>query len=175
MPAGADPAHDPARISHHQGIVGDKVGDNRPRTHEGILPDGDAADDRAVGAQGHPSPNQRRTQILHTPDLAARVGNIGEHHGRATKDVVLERHPFIDADVVLDLHSAADTDVGSNHHVLANPTIFSDHRVLQNVGYVPNPGSLTDLDILIDKGRFVSEVIGLGLDRMRAGLLSLTG
>jgi len=152
IPTGTHPPHNLTRISHNQGVVGDRFCHHCAGTHESIAPYCDATDNRAVGAQSRTPPYACGTQILHAPDLTTWVDYISKHHGWTTKHVVLESHPFIDGDVVLDLYSIADTDIWSDHHVLANTTIFPDQRILQNMGHVPDCCSLTDLYILVNEG-----------------------
>ena len=156
--AGAHPADDSRRIADHEREIRHIPCDDGAGTHECILSDRDAADDRAVRTQGRSAPDQSRPQLVHPADLAARIVNIGKNHRRAAEDVVFEGDAFIDRYVILDFHTVADTDIRADDHVLADAAVSSDPRILQNMRNVPDACSFPDLHVFIDESGFVYRI-----------------
>jgi hypothetical protein len=149
-PTHTHPTNDLAGISNKQSKVWDILQNDRASADKGVLADGHATDDCAVGPKRRTQPDQRRTELVHPPDLAARVEHIGEDHGWTAKDMILKGHSFIHRDVVLYFDPIADVHVWTDHHVLADPTILSNPGVFQDVGEMPDRGPFANLNAIVN-------------------------
>ena len=131
-------------VADHQGVVGDILGNYSAGTDEGVLADGVAANNGAVGAECCAFFYERGTDLVHFSDFRSRVVDVGKNHRRAAEDAAFQGDTFIDADVVLDLAFVADDCVGANDDVLADVAVFTDVGAGEDVGKMPNSRSLTD-------------------------------
>ena len=102
-------------------------------------------------------------QFVHTRNFAARIENIGKNHRRAAKHIIFQCHTFINRNIVLNFHTVADNRFRADYYVLPNLTVLSNARTFQNVRNVPNTGAFTNFNTVINKRRFMCEVITLAL------------
>ena len=81
--------------------------------------------------------------LVHFRDFGPGIVDVGEHHGGAAKNTVLQGHPFIDRHVVLDFAAPADGDIRPDHDVLADVAALADFRSGEYVGKMPDfsPGA----------------------------------
>src|SRR5437879_4169686 len=157
-PALTHPARDPRGSPQHQGVVGYILRDHGPGADEGIAPNGMPADDGRVGAKGGPAAHQGRPVLVLARDVAARVDHVGEDHGGAAEDIVLENDSLVDRHVVLDLDVVADHDVAGYQHILPEVAATPDPRTWHDVAVVPDLRALADLAAGVDGGGGVREI-----------------
>jgi hypothetical protein len=124
--ANAHPPGDPAGISHHERKIRDILRHNRAGPDEGILSDGNTAQDRAVRTESRAFAHQRAAEFAHSLDFASRIEHIGENHGGAAKYVVFQGDPFINRDVILNLNAIANSDIRSDDNILADTAMLAD-------------------------------------------------
>lgn len=160
VPAGAHPAHDPARVSHHQREVRNVLQNHRSGPDEGVLANGHPAKDRAVRPERGPPTHQGLPELLHPANLAPGVVHVREHDGGAAEDVVFEGDAFIDGHVVLDLDRVADGDVPCYEDILPDPAVSSDLAASRYVAVMPDVRPGTDLCPGIDVAGFVDKTVG---------------
>ena len=91
--------------------------------------------------------------------LAPRIGDVGEHHGWAAEDVVLEFDAVIDGHIVLDFDVVADDDALAHADVLAQGAVAPDARPALDVRKVPDSGAIADVNVVVHEAGFVNEVV----------------
>ena len=155
----AGPAAQPRGVTVHRGVIRHIGGDDRARANEAIAPQGHAAHDRRVGANGSTTLDQRAPVLRLALDEGARIEHISEYHRRAAEHVVLEDHPGVDRYIVLDLAAVADDTVGGDDDVLADIDALANRAVLHDVTEVPDARTRTDLAGAVDDRGFVRKVI----------------
>src|SRR5439155_821977 len=158
-PAAADPPDPARRDAAHQPIGEDAAPDHRARPDQGVLPDGNAADDRRIGTDRGPSLHQGALVLVFARDVAPGSHHVGEHAARSTEHVVLQLHALVDGDIVLDLHVRPDAGARHHHHVLPQIAALADDRARHHVAEVPDLGSPADDGAVVDVGGLVNEVV----------------
>ena len=138
-------------------MIGDVLGHYGAGTDEGVLADGVAADDSAVGAEGCALFHEGGADLIHFPDFGAGVVDICEDHRGAAEDAVFEGDAFIDRDVVLNFALFADCGVGADDDILADVAVLADLRAGEDVGEVPDFGAFADFNVFVDDGGGVDE------------------
>src|SRR5438093_3807609 len=113
-PALTHPPGHASRAAHDEGVVRHIFCHHRTGTDEGVLANGDAAEDRTVRPKRGTSFNESWLQLAHAGNFAARIDDVRENHGRAAKHRILERHGFIEGDIVLNLDPIAAGAIGSD-------------------------------------------------------------
>ena len=84
-----------------------------------------------------------------------RCVHVRKDHRRTTEDIVFEHDTLVDGNVVLYLHVVTDFSSRTDDDVLPDATSLSDTRSGQDVTKVPDEGSLTDLDTVVNVRRFM--------------------
>jgi len=148
----ADPADLIGRDAGHQGKRFDVPVHDGTGGDEGVLADGNAADDGAVGAERGPAFDQGVAIFVLTHHGRAGIVDVGEHHTGAAEDIVLEGDVVIDGDVVLDLAVVADHHLVADEDVLAEAASLADACGGADVDPVPDPAAVADLGAFIDNG-----------------------
>ena len=92
----------------HQGEIRHVLRHDRSGRDKSVTADGVAADDGRVRTDGGAALDQSGAELALARNRRARIDDIGEHATRATEDVILQRHAFIETDVVLNLAVVAD-------------------------------------------------------------------
>src|SRR2546428_7469366 len=138
-------AHD-QRKGHYVGIA------DRAGADEGVLAYGDAAEDRAVGAEGCAALDERSAVLILARECRRGVVDVGEHHAGPTDHVVLERDLVIDRHAVLDLDVVADYYAVADEHVLAEDAVAPDPGPGTDVDPVPHARALSEFGSRIHHG-----------------------
>lgn len=107
-------------------MVGNVFCDNRAGTDEGITAYCMATNDSAVGTECCSFFYEGGADLVHFADFRPWIINVGENHGRPTKNAVFQDNAFIGADVVLDFAFVADNCVGSDDDILADVAVFTN-------------------------------------------------
>ena len=155
----AHPADLPCWNTDHQGIGRHIAIDDGTGTDEGVLTNGVAADDGAVGPQGGAALDQRIAIFVLAGDGAARIIDVGEDHARAAEYVVFQGDVVVHRDIVLHLHVVADDDLVADKNVLAKGTVTADDGLTADVSPMPDAGVFADLGAFIDDCRRVYGVV----------------
>ena len=136
----------------HEGVGFDVLGDDGAGGDEGVFAQGDAADNRGVGADGGAFLHQGAAVFFLADDGGAGVMNVSEDHAGAAEDVVLQGDGVVNTDVVLYLAVIADDHVVADEDVLAKGAALADARAGADVDPVPDAGALADLGAGVDDG-----------------------
>ena len=137
----------------HEGVSLDVAGDDGPGGNEGVLAQGDAADDGGVGANGGAALDPGAAVFVLSNNGGAGVMDIGEDHAGAAEDIVLQGDGVVNADVVLHLTVIAKDHVIADKDVLAKGAARADAGTATDMDPVPNAGARTYLSAGIDDGR----------------------
>jgi ion channel POLLUX/CASTOR len=144
-----DVADDPRRVADDGGVRRHRPRHDRSRTDHGAVPDGDAREDRGVGADRRAVVDHRGGERLGLL-LAARERVVGERRVGSDEDVVA------DSQAVPELHAALDGDPVAQHHVVldedavADVAVGAEHRAREHVCERPDAGTRPDLVGLAD-------------------------
>ncbi len=146
------------------------MGDDGAGGDEGVFPQGDAADEGGVGADGGALLHPGAAVFVLANDGGAGVVDVGEDHAGAAKDVVFEGDGVVDTDVVLHLAVMADDHVVADEDVLAEGAALADAGAGADVGPVPDAGAGADLGAVVDDGGGVDGDGHGGVCVVRSGL-----
>ena len=123
-----------------------------PFSLKGIAADGIAADDGRIGADRRPAPDQGGREFILALDKGARRQNVGEDHGGAKEDLILDRHAGVDGNVILNFDALTQVYVGADHDVLAQHAVFADHTAAKDMAKMPNLAVIADGHAVVDQG-----------------------
>ena len=146
-------------VADHQGVIGDVFCDDCTGTDEGVLADGVATDDGAVGAERCAFFYEGGADLVHLADFRAWIVDVGKDHRGATEDAVFQCDTFIDGDVVLDFAFAADDGIGANDDILPDVAVFADFGSVKNVGKMPDFRFFAYGDVVVHNCCWVNENI----------------
>src|SRR5215210_3069562 len=90
--------------------------------------------------------------------LGTRIGDVGQHAGRAQEYIVLQHCTRVDRDIILNLNVPADRCTAINIDVLADHAALPDSCALHNVREMPYLRAGADLCAIVDVGRFMDKV-----------------
>ncbi len=152
LPANADPSDLLSRITDHERMIGDVLGDDCSCADECIVANSMTANNGAVRTHCGTFFNKSRAHLIHLADFRTGIIDVGKDHGGSTEDTVFQGDAFVDADVVLDFTFVADDGVGANDDILSNVAVITDFGATQNVREMPDFRPGTDLDFVIDGG-----------------------
>ena len=91
-------------------------------------------------------------------DVAARIDDVGENHGRAAEDIVFEFDAGVERNVVLNLDIFSDSNAGRDVDVLAEIAVGADVAVGHDVREMPDFSVFADLAGGVDERGRVSEI-----------------
>ncbi len=107
-------------------MVGDIFCDDCSCADEGVLADGMAADDGAVGTKCCAFFDEGGADLVHFADFRSRVIDVCKDHRGTAENAVLQGDAFIDTDVVLYFAFVTDDCVGADDNILADVAVFAD-------------------------------------------------
>ena len=116
----AYPALYPARISVDERVIGHIARDDGACADKAIPAQGDAANDGSVRANACAALDQGCLIFFLAVDMAARVDDVCQHHGRPKKNIVFHHDPSVKRDIVLNFDVITDDDVSGNKNILAD-------------------------------------------------------
>ncbi len=148
----ADPPHLPGGHAHHERIIGHITRHHRARADERVAANGHPANNRGVGADGRAPAHQRGLELALALDLAARIDDVGEDHGRPAEDVIFQNDAIVHRDVVLNFDAIADDRVVVHEHVLAQVAALADAGRGHDMAEVPDARARADLGAFIHHG-----------------------
>jgi len=152
LAAGAHQADLFGGVADHQGMVGDIFGHDGAGADEGVLTDGIAADNGAIGTECRALLNKCWPYLIHFTDFRPWIIDVGKDHGGSAKNAVFQRYAFIDADIVLNFALVADFGVGTDNNVLADVAVVADFGAGKDVGEVPHLCAFADGNVVVDYG-----------------------
>ncbi len=155
------------RVAHHKRVIRNILRYDGSGTDERGAAHGMAAHDSTVGSQGGAFLDTSRFQLTHTADVGTRIKNIRKDHARPTEDVVLKGNSFVYGDIVLDLAGVSYNHVLTDDDVLPDVAIIADSSPRENMGKVPDPGTFSNRDIIVDYRSRMDLVV---LVRIRSGI-----
>lgn len=151
--ASAHPADGVGRVSDNECEIGDVACDNGAGANKTVAAKRYAADDRGVCADGGSLANERFCELVFSGNVAARIGDVGEHHARTAENVVFQGNAVVDGYVVLDFYAVADLHVVGNENALAEHAIIADFGRFTDVNEVPDTRVIADRRAGIDDAR----------------------
>src|SRR5690242_3705836 len=109
-PTVAHPADAPSGNTGHERVRQDVPNHGCPGGDESVVTDGDTAHDGGIRAHSGPALDQCALVFGATHHMAARIGDVGEHHRRSAKDVIFQDYSGINGNIVLNFYVVADLD-----------------------------------------------------------------
>lgn len=153
LPTLAHPSDLAGGDSGHQCISGDIFCDHSSGSDKGVLANGIAADDCAVGPKACAFFYEGFFVFVFSGDSTSGVNDVCKNHTRAAEDIVFQLHLIIDGDVVLHFDIGADFDVIAHVDVLPERAVFADFDVTAaDVHPVPNARAGADFSAFVDNG-----------------------
>src|SRR5688572_7528961 len=156
-------AHPPqltGRNTDHQSIGRHVARNDSSRTDERVFTERNSAHDGGVRADRRTAPHPGCLVLVLARDVTARVDDVGKHHRRSAKHVILELDALVYRNVVLDLHIRADLHAIHHDHILAERASLTDDGTAEDVAEMPDLGVVTDSRAIVDICRLVNERLG---------------
>jgi hypothetical protein len=137
-PAGTNPAPNTRGVAINQSIVGYVARHNRAGSHKRVPPYCGATDYGAVRPEGSALLYQSPPVLIPAHDVAARIHDVGEYHGRPAEYVVLQDAAGINGDIILDLDVVTDGYIWGDYDVLTDIAVVADPAILHDVREMPD-------------------------------------
>jgi len=149
----AHPARMPGGNSPHQCKIGNGFTHHRTSTYKSEAADFDTAYDGAVGAKCGTIADFGGFEFIFARNVGAGIDHIGEHHGRATKNVIAQFDQIVNGNIVLNPAALADFDFGADINILSERAVFTDRDfIAANMSEMPNFCTGSDFGAGIDYG-----------------------
>ena len=97
--------------------------------------------------------------MIHLSYIGPRIVNIGKNHGGAAENAVFKGHSFINTHIILDFTAFSNGNIRTDDYILSDVTPFTDLRARHDVRKVPNFGSGTNLNTIVNDCAGMSEEV----------------
>src|ERR1051325_2937805 len=133
----AHPAHLLCGITHPQRISRNIFGDHSACANERVSPYIMPAHDGGICAYGCSPSHMRFCILVLAHDRASWINDIGEHHRRTEKNIIVTGNTGINRNVILHFDITSQHNFGRDHYVLPDVAAFAYHTARHNMRKVP--------------------------------------
>ncbi len=158
MPEATYPANLFRRHSRHQREIRYIFGYHCSCANHAKSPKCNPTQNGGIGADARALLYQCGTKLVLAFYKTAWIDDIGEHHTRPQKDIVLAGHARVEGDVVLHFHIVSKHYTICHEHILPEYAVLTNHTLCGKVAKMPDTGVVADLGAGVNDGGWVCVV-----------------